>query len=557
MDLKDRIASRLQGMEILEGVLPTRVGRSANLAGAALEFRANDILGATRSSNADLRETFPGAESAAPMFSGSSALRDQIAGFAAVGINLFHASRDMLTMSLAERQQRGASGSVSRVLVSDQRILLETPRIIVRFKADTPPEARAAALKKHGLIALDQPGLPADTMKVAIVDRGEAVVRSIQLMDAPSVVYAEPDFVEHIGHRHTPSDPDFVGQWHHAKILCDSAWDLSRGAGVSLAVIDNGFDIAHGDLVFGPLSGWFQTSSDHADATFIPGTAGMPDHNHGTQCAGMIAAREGNDLGGCGVAFGATLNMIACSGDQVGTQSTMATALAYAASPQLANPAAPSQGADIIVSSLGPNGAQWQIRQVTSDAIDYAATQGRNGKGCAIFWACTNGNFPIGADEVCSHAHVIAVGRSRPDDHDDSSGFGPQLEFLAPGVGVLMPRSGGSRYAIDTGTSFAAPCAAAVAALALSRHPNLTAMQVRQLMRDSCDKTGNIPYNEGRNPRYGYGRVNARRAVDEAIRLASPATPVAVATAPSVTAGVRKPPQIKVAALKPAKPKKG
>lgn len=557
MDLKDRIAARLQRMELLEGVLPTRIGPSANLAGAALEFRANDIRGATRSSRADLQETVPEAETAAPMFSGSPALREQVAGFAAVGINLFHAPQDMLTMSLPERQQRGASGSVSRILVSDQRILLETPRVIVRFKAEISSAERKNVLKKNGLADLDHAGLPSDTIKAAVVDGGDAIARSMQLMELPGVVYAEPDFVEHIGHRHIPSDPDYGRQWHHAKVLCDAAWDLSKATGISLAVIDNGFDIAHGDLAFGPLSGWFQTTADHVDATFIPGTVGMPDQSHGTACAGMIAAREGNDLGGCGVAFGATLNMIACAGDQVGTQSTMATALAYAAAPQLSNPAAPKQGADIIVSSLGPNGAQWQIRQVMSDAIDYAATQGRGGKGCAIFWACTNGNFPIGSDEICSHQHIIAVGRSRPDDHDDGAGFGPQLEFLAPGVGVVIPRSGGSRYQVITGTSFAAPCAAAVAALALARHPGLTAAELRQLMRDSCDKTGNIPYNAGRNPRYGYGRVNARRAVDEAVRLAAPAPGVAVATAPSVNAGRRAPRRIKVAAREPARPSEG
>ena len=186
--------------------------------------------------------------------------------------------------------------------------------------------------------------------------------------------------------------------------------------------------------------------------------------------------------------------MVACMGDQVGTQSTLARALAYAAAPDLENPARPrSEGADIIACSLGPNGATWEIRQVLSSAIDFVATQGRDGKGCAIFWACTNGNFPIGSDEVCSHPHVIAVGRSRKEDKDDGSGFGPQLEFLAPGVNVRIPASGGG-YQVTTGTSFAAPCATGVAALALDRHPDLTAVQLRHLMRDTCDKIGSLPY---------------------------------------------------------------
>jgi thermitase len=231
----------------------------------------------------------------------------------------------------------------------------------------------------------------------------------------------------------------------------------------------------------------------------------------------MLAAKEGNNFGGCGVAFGTDLSMIACAADQITTQSTLARAIAYAAAPDLepGSGKARSEGADIIVSSLGPNTAVWEIRQVMSDALDFAATQGRQGKGCAIFWACTNGNFPISSDEICSHQHVSAVGRSRRDDTDDGSGFGVQLDFLAPGVDVRIPAAGNG-IQTTTGTSFAAPCAAGVAALALSRNKSMTAGELRQLIRDTCDKVGPLPYINGRNVRFGNGRVNAERAVNEA-----------------------------------------
>jgi hypothetical protein len=45
-------------------------------------------------------------------------------------------------------------------------------------------------------------------------------------------------------------------------------------------------------------------------------------------------------------------------------------------------------------------------------------------------------------------------------------------------------------------------------------------MQVRQLMRDTCDKIGALPYIDGRNVRFGHGRINAEAAVLEAIELA-------------------------------------
>ena len=63
------------------------------------------------------------------------------------------------------------------------------------------------------------------------------------------------------------------------------------------------------------------------------------------------------------------------------------------------------------------------------------------------------------------------------------------------------------------GTSAATPMAAGVAALMLSRNPNLTAAQIRTLMRQTCQKIGDDPYTDGRNDHYGYGRIDAQAAV--------------------------------------------
>jgi hypothetical protein len=521
MTLKSRILDRLAKMEVVEGVLPTRPARASSLREAARSIRGNEVGAATKAAADYLRRALPEGvlEPATMLFSGSTAMREQLAGFAEAGFSFFHASRELLNLDPAGRLARGANGTVSRIVMAEQRIMLETARVVVRFDEGTKEHDRADILKRHAMVEAGSEGLPPDTKK-AITTKGTAIEQSMALMAEPGVAYAEPDFIEHIGQRLIPPDPEFVRQWHHTKISAPDAWDVTKGDGVTITVIDNGFDSAHPDLVFGPLSGAFRPTPDHADADFVPGIAAIGDQDHGTACAGMIAARSGNGSGGCGVAFSAALNMVACLGDQIGTQSTLARALAYAARASLEDPTkAASAGADVIACSLGPNGPVWTMRQVLSDAIDFAATQGRDGKGCAIFWACTNGNFPIGSDEVCSHPRVIAVGRSRETDLDDASGFGPQLEFLAPGVDVRIPASGGG-YQVTTGTSFAAPCAAGIAALALSQHKALTAQQLRQLMRDTCDKVGPLPYIDGRNTRFGHGRVNAKKAVDEAVRLA-------------------------------------
>jgi hypothetical protein len=517
IQLKERISNRLAGIQVMEGVLPTKPEKSAILSGLARSLDQGDIKDAEQNTRAYL-DRFPadvGTTPATAMLVGSPELREQVAAFAQAGFCFFYATSDFWALDPVQRVGRGGNGAVTRVLLAHERILLETPRVIVRFEAVKAADRRAV-LSRHGLVEIGGDGLPPNTVRASVLS-GEALERSLAVMQEAEVVYAEPDFVEYIGQRFTPNDPEFVNQWHHKNIKSESAWDYSKGEGVSIAVIDNGFHL-HPELAPGRGSGWFRSTPDLVDADFVWGTENMAGGSHGTACAGMAAARSGNGLGGCGVAFESRLNVVACLSDQIGSQSTLARAIGYAARPAL-EPAAPADvtGADIISCSLGPNRAVWTIRQILSDAIDFAATEGRDGKGCAIFWACTNGNFPISSDEVCSHPNVSAVGRSREDDGDDGCGWGPQLEFLAPGVNVWLPVAEDA-YGHVTGASFAAPCAAGIAAVALAQAKEMTAADLRQLMRDACDKVGTLPYIEGRNARFGHGRVNAGKAVDMARR---------------------------------------
>ncbi|UCE50008.1 MAG: S8 family serine peptidase, partial [Phycisphaerales bacterium] len=131
-----------------------------------------------------------------------------------------------------------------------------------------------------------------------------------------------------------------------------------------------------------------------------------------------------------------------------------------------------------------------------------------------------------------SHPDTIAVGASTNFDYRaDYSRYGTGIDFVAPGGGhfnqiVTTDRTGydgrdhgeyedQGAYRTDArGTSLASPLAAGVAALMLSKNPELTAVQIRDIMRETCDKldSASVPYVDGRNQYYGYGRVNAGRA---------------------------------------------
>ena len=259
------------------------------------------------------------------------------------------------------------------------------------------------------------------------------------------------------------------------------------------------------------------------------GVTGMPDSNHGTFCAGMVGARHNNGKGGCGAAPESDLQLVACLGDQVGTQTTLARAVAYVANPTTeVSGADPGNGADILVSSLGPNGAVWNLTATLDLALTAAAAGGRGGRGMAIFWAASNGrNVDVLLDEVVSHDDVIAVVRSNRKDLEDNAARGATVDLIAPGVDVVSTNSGNT-YGPSTGTSFAAPCAAGCAALALSVNMSMTRDQLRQVMFESADKIGGVTYDaNGHNDDYGFGRVNAARAVDRAAALAGTPAPSA------------------------------
>ncbi|HZK05011.1 MAG TPA: S8 family serine peptidase [Actinomycetaceae bacterium] len=413
----------------------------------------------------------------------------------------------------------------------DGHLLIGTQSLTLQLSEDLTAEQAQEQLAERGLTVIRELRFAPNQYEVAIPPGDDLLVVANELQEDGVTVYAEPMFIEFIGQRLRPTDPAYGQQWQlrntgtaggiaGADIAAEGAWNFTRGAGVRIAVIDNGFAVNHADLRAGVVaeSGFFD-----AAGTFRQTLTGFPDGNHGTFCAGMAAARHNNGIDGCGSAPESQLMLVASRGDQVGTQATLARAVAYAADPSTEIAGAnPALGAHVISCSLGPNGADWALTTVLENAILFATRRGRRGRGTPIFWASSNGNnVDIALDEVVSHPAVIAVGRSRRTDQEDNSARGEELEFLAPGVDVVSTLSAGGTGA-GTGTSYASPLAAGVGALMLGVNPNLTLRELRHLMRLTCDRIGGVTYGaNGHHPDYGYGRVNAFRAVIQAMQSLS------------------------------------
>ena len=237
----------------------------------------------------------------------------------------------------------------------------------------------------------------------------------------------------------------------------------------------------------------------------------------------MVGARADNAQGGCGAAPEASLLLlIACLNDQVGSQVTLARAVALcraALARTRGNPGRRS-AARRRRHCVQPRAEQRRLGHHRGDRrtrSTFAATKGRGGKGIANLLGRRQRAEPGRRTiEVCSHPTTIAVGRSTRNDKENGSAFGPELDFLAPGVDVFSTTSGGG-YGTSTGTSFAAPCAAGVAALVLAAKPDATAAEVRKILGHTCDKIGGVTYTAGRHDKYGQGRINAAKAVSIAL----------------------------------------
>ena len=447
------------------------------------------------------------------------------------------------TAELLSRSEEPEKSESSGVVIKrkDGTIAVATRRLNVQLLASLSEAEAEQVLAEQQLTVVNKLKFAPNLYEVIASAHADALAASEQLRDDTRFVFAEPALIVHLPgralpmmvwedaavQRATPSDPDLNDQWQWsndgsgggvagADVSAEAAWDHTFGAGMRVAVIDNGFDVGHEDLAAGVLP---DSAFYAAGGVFTLGTAGMPDSSHGTFCAGMVGARRENGVGGVGAAPDCGLMLIACLTDQVGTQTTLARSVAYAIDPSTENPGAnPNDAADILVCSLGPsNGAVWELESVLELALD-GAPNGRQGMGLPIFWAASNGNnVDVLQDEVVSHPNVIAVVRSNRSDLEDNAARGETVELIAPGVDVYSTTSGDA-YTTNTGTSFAAPCAAGCAALALSVNPSLSGAELREVMRASADKIGGVVYDAaGHNDDYGFGRVNA----DAAVRLAA------------------------------------
>lgn len=439
---------------------------------------------------------------------------------------------------------------------SGEKVVL-TSKFICQFKPEvTRAEIDAMNAKHHVQIESQESYAPNCYVLRLADDAAEAVLDVANAyQESGKVIFSHPDIIAPRSFR--APDPLFPKQWHlkntgqsggspGADIKVEGAWQVTEGRPeVIIAVIDDGMDMQHPDLVG---DGKVVAPTDIRSGLADPSPR-RERENHGTAVCGVAAASRGG-VGVTGVAPGCRLMPIRLDGGPI----LEARAFSYAA----------ENGAWVINCSWGPaDGAWWDANDPQHQevaplpdnvraAIDFAVTQGRGGKGCVITWAAGNGNELVSHDGYASYPKVIAVAASSHDDKKAAySDFGPEISVAAPSN--HFPPSGSAVGGIWTtdrignagynegdatkgdaaglytngfgGTSSAAPTVAGVAALVLSANPTLTAAEVKRILEDTADRIDPAggqwtTRDDGRlhSPLYGYGRVNAEKAVAEAMK---------------------------------------
>ena len=413
--------------------------------------------------------------------------------------------------------------------------------VIVRFADAATPAERIAA--RAAADARVDRSLPVAGAQLLSLEPGATIAGAVAALERDDdVLYAEPNVIRRIAA--TPDDPQFGLLWGlantgapvrskpataDADIDGSEAYDITRGAGAVVAVVDTGVALAHPDLAGARWSnpreianGLDDDRNGYADDTggwdWVADDADPSDENgHGTHVAGTVLARADNAIGVAGVAPAATLMPLrVLDANGSGPVADVAAAYRYAA----------GAGARIVNLSLGGPG----LSRIERDAI---ATAPRT------LFAVAAGNRGTDNDAIadypCNHElpNIVCVTATSPTDALPAfaNRGAASVDLGAPGVDILSTiRSGATGYL--SGTSMAAPHVAGAAALLFARAPGAAVADVRQALLSTVDP---VPALAGKT--VTGGRLNAASALG-----AGPADEPPPPPAPPVAAAAPPPP---------------
>jgi type VII secretion-associated serine protease mycosin len=280
-------------------------------------------------------------------------------------------------------------------------------------------------------------------------------------------------------------------------------WEVSRGAGVRVAVVDSGVFAAHPKLLgaLAPSVDLIPAYTGSAPFGVVSPGNGTDCENHGTPIAGIIAARPAGDDRVVGVAPDATIVPIRFDGDVAQAPDVMIAAAIRTAADQ----------ARVMNLSFAVPIDNTPIREAiqyaqSRDVVIVAAAGNENENQPGYSW------FPAAYPGVLAVAALDAQGRPT-----NASNRGPWIGIAAPGENITALSSGGG-YTVVSGTSFATAIVSGTAALVRAKYPAMPATQVIERLRGTA-----VSLSGGIDERVGAGIIDPFLALTAA-DLAAPPT---------------------------------
>ncbi|WP_075064115.1 S8 family serine peptidase [Ornatilinea apprima] len=323
-------------------------------------------------------------------------------------------------------------------------------------------------------------GLAELNIIVIHVPPGKEWETALTIQRQADVLFAEPNYL--LQADFIPNDSQWSDQYAPAHVNAPAAWDVTTGSrDVVLAILDSGIDLSHPEFAGRLLPGYDFVDND---------TTPQDGDGHGTHVTGIAAATGNNNQGIAGIDWQSRILPVRILNNfGSGTTVNFAKGILYAIDHQ----------ADVINLSLGTS--------VNSSLLEYSTYYAYQ-KGISLIASSGNFNGPV--SYPAAYPWVLAVGATNDlDQRWSSSNYGPQLDLVAPGVGIYSTGLAGSYY-YETGTSMAAPLAAGTAALLAGRDGFTTPDRIYAALTQSASQY------PARDDFLGYGllRVDAALAFD-------------------------------------------
>lgn len=312
---------------------------------------------------------------------------------------------------------------------------------------------------------------------------------------------------------YTPNDPEFPGQWYFENLRMTEAWGLYRGdPSTSIVVVDTGCDLGHPDLKDKMDPGLDVVTGDD-DPSPDPAENGA---EHGTACAGLVAASTDNAEGIAGGCPECRLRCVRLLADVPVPLGADIDAFEFALQTDAA-----------VVSNSWGFVDPIPVPTMLEEAIDNVFDNGRGGKGALVLFAIGNDDREVGDDEMQAVRGVLAIGAiNNLDDKTPFTNFGSCSDLVAP-TGTLTTdlvgpdgNDPGDYSSLFGGTSSACPVAAGIAALLVGAAPDRTSAELYDVMiKTARPAPYAVPDATGHDPVFGYGIIDPVKALENVMGL--------------------------------------